>query len=82
MGHLIFFILKASDAVWFNNLFKIGNLNIAIAFSSKNIPACETRIVREKTGMPWNKRIAIHPLENGNVELTPVESRKEQLKLQ
>lgn len=26
--------------------------------------------------MPWNEKIAVHPLENGNVSLLPVKSQE------
>ena len=58
--------------MWFKNLVHI---KIPISFSSKNIPVCETRVMR-RTLMPWSDRIAIHPLENGNVEITEVIPRK------
>ena len=48
------------------------NIQIKLAFSPKDIPVCQTRIVREGTGMPWEGRIAVHPLGDGKVELTPV----------
>lgn len=48
------------------------NIVLNFAFSAKDIPVCQTRIVRGKRGMPWDERIAIHPLGNGDVELTPV----------
>lgn len=37
--------------------------------SSKDIPPCTTRIVRSGKGMPWDDRIAIHPLPDGRVEV-------------
>ena len=50
------------------------HLNLSFAFSSKNIPICETRVMRGEKGMPWNNLVAVHPLPNGQVELTPVKS--------
>lgn len=49
---------------------------LEIAFSSRDIPVCNTRIVRGRHGMPWNEKIAVHPLENGNVSLLPVKSQE------
>ena len=46
--------------------------NLAVSFSSKGLPACHTKVIREKVGMPWNKRVAIHPLPDGHVEVTPI----------
>lgn len=57
--------------MWFKNLL---NVKLNLSFSSKNIPVCETRVMREKKGMPWNERIAIHPLGDGDIEMTPVKA--------
>ena len=64
---------------WIRNLVNFETINIA--FSSKGIQVCEARVVREKKGMPWNNRIAVHPLKDGTVELTPVRAPKSNLKL-
>jgi hypothetical protein len=49
------------------------NLNLSFAFSSKNIPVCETRVMHGKKGMPWNDLVAVHPLPDGRIEVTPVD---------
>ena len=56
----------------FKNL--VERVTIKAAFSSKNMPVCETGIVRGGRGMPWDKRIAIHPLGDGTAALTPLET--------
>ena len=37
-----------------------------------DIPVCRTRIVRVGRGLPWNKRVAIHPMEDGSIEMKAV----------
>lgn len=37
-----------------------------------DIAVCTTRIVRSGRGLPWNEQIAIHPLENGKINMVPV----------
>ena len=34
-----------------------------------DIEVCTTRIVRDGCGLPWNEQIAIHPLEDGRIEM-------------
>lgn len=41
-----------------------------------DIPVCNTRIVREGTGLPWNQQIAIHPMEDGSIEMKAVRADK------
>ena len=62
-------IILDNDHVLFKNI----NIKVNLAFSSKGIPVCETRVVRKGKGMPWDGRVAIHPLGDGKIELTPVE---------
>ena len=57
----------------FKNLFNIESLlRLRFVFSSRNIPVCETRVIRAGKGYPWEGRIAIHPLGDGKHELTPI----------
>lgn len=42
-----------------------------------DIPVCNTRIMREGRGLPWNRRVALHPLKNGRLEITVVQMPKE-----
>lgn len=51
----------------FKNL--VNKMEMHFDFTSKGIPVCETRIVREGSGMPWNNRIAIHPLGEGKFSI-------------
>lgn len=51
------------------------SINLNLAFSSKGIPICETRVVRGGKGMPWNNRIAIHPRSDG-IELMEVKTKE------
>ena len=37
-----------------------------------DIPVCQTRIVREGLGFPWNHQIGVHPREDGKLELTRI----------
>lgn len=46
-------------------------LGFELAFTSKDIPVCETRIVK-KQGAPWSGRIAVHP-RSDRVELTDLD---------
>jgi hypothetical protein len=59
--------------MWFKNLL---NLRISFAFTSRNIPVCNAKIVRGGKGMPWNDRVAVHPLPDGTVEVTSVTPAK------
>lgn len=43
-----------------------------------DIPVCTTRIVRERHGLPWNERIAIHPLEDGRIHMKRVRADENQ----
>lgn len=40
------------------------------------IPVCNTVIRREGRGFPWNRQIAVHPLDTGRVEFWPLEAPK------
>ena len=37
-----------------------------------DIAVCTTRIVRDGRGLPWNERIAIHPLADGRIHMKRV----------
>ena len=53
----------------------LGLLGLArrvFSFKHGDIPVCQTRIVREGRGFPWNKQIAIHPMANGIVEMKAI----------
>jgi hypothetical protein len=39
---------------------------------------CHTRIMRVKRGLPWNEQIGVHPLEDGNLKLTPIRETPQQ----
>ena len=41
----------------------VGVAKFELAFTSKDIPVCETRIVR-KNGRPWSELVAIHPCDD------------------
>lgn len=43
-------------------------------FRRGDIPVCQTRILREKHGMPWNKRLAVHPLASGHIEVKALDA--------
>lgn len=37
--------------------------------NTADIEVCTTRIVRSGRGLPWDERIAIHPLPDGKLEI-------------
>jgi hypothetical protein len=39
-----------------------------------SIPVCETHLMREGLGLPWNKLLALHPLQDGRLEITVVQA--------
>jgi hypothetical protein len=43
-----------------------------------DIPVCHTRIMRAKRGLPWNEQIGVHPLEDGQLKLTPIRETPQQ----
>ena len=46
-------------------------LNLLKATHKKgDIQVCTTRIVRKGRGFPWDRRVAIHPMEDGRLEMT------------
>ena len=45
---------------------------VTFAFTSNGIPACTTQVMRGKKGLPWNDRVAVHPLPDGRVEVKAV----------
>ena len=38
----------------------------------KDLPPCNTRIIRRGRGFFWDKQIAIHSLKDGRVEMYPI----------
>ena len=40
-----------------------------------SIPVCETHVVREGRGLPWNEQIAVHPLPDGRITITPIRAK-------
>ena len=36
------------------------------------LKVCTAHVIREGRGWPWNKRVSIHPLKNGTLEITPL----------
>ena len=48
--------------------------NLNLGFSSKDIQVCETRVMRSGRGMPWDKKIALHPLGDGRFEMEKIEA--------
>ena len=55
------------------------NFNAKVDFSSKDIPICQTKIVRGGRGMPWDKRIALHPMGDGHFEMAKLEVEDKKL---
>ena len=43
--------------------------NLELLFKSEGIPICETRPVYINPLMPWKGRIALHPLDEGKIEM-------------
>ena len=41
-----------------------------------DIPICQTRIMREGAGWPWNHQIGVHPLPDGKLELTRITTKQ------
>jgi hypothetical protein len=35
----------------------------------KDIPVCQTRVMRAARGLPWDKQIGVHPLKDGRIEV-------------
>lgn len=33
------------------------------------IPVCHTAVMREGRDLPWNRRVAVHPLKDGRIEI-------------
>lgn len=50
----------------------IKNLRLKKVASSQDIPVCNTRVIRGGHGMVWDKKIAVHPLHDGTLEITEV----------
>ena len=43
-----------------------------LLYRQGDIPVCNTRIIRAGRGLPWNRRIAIHPLKEGKLEMREI----------
>ena len=50
-----------------------GALRWLFRFNPKDIPPCQTRIMRAGVGWPWDKQVALHPLKDGRLEITLIE---------
>ena len=37
--------------------------------NTADVEVCTTRIVRGGRGFPWDERVAIHPMQDGNLEI-------------
>jgi len=53
-----------------------GLAKLVFSFRQGDIKFCNSRIVRLDRGMPWDMRASIHPLENGQLIITPLKSPK------
>ena len=42
--------------------------------NAPDIEVCTTRIVRGGRGLPWDERIAIHPMPDGSLEINALRS--------
>lgn len=60
------------DPSWWELLLGGGVAKLLMRHKSGDIPVCHTRIVRDGRGLPWNERIAIHPLADGRIEMKAV----------
>ena len=45
-----------------------------VKYAPGDIPVCQTRVVRDGRGFPWNKRVALHPLEDGKIEMLTIQA--------
>ena len=43
-----------------------------------DIEVCTTRIVRGGRGFPWDERVAIHPMQDGNLEISRLRANEAQ----
>ena len=43
----------------------VALLRLVLDFRKGDIPICNTRIEREGLGLPWNRKVAIHPRPDG-----------------
>ena len=50
-----------------------GLRHIIKLFSSRDVPVCNTRIVRAGRGLPWGKRVAVHPTGDGVINVKPLD---------
>jgi hypothetical protein len=50
------------------------SISFAAAHNSVNA-VCKTRIIRENRGYIWNRRVAVHPLKDGRLQITPVRTQ-------
>lgn len=51
-------------------VFKNLNFTLNLVFSSKDLAVCSAKIVT--VGSPWGKKTAVHQLEDGTVNMTPI----------
>ena len=43
-----------------------------------DIPVCQTRIMREGRGWPWNHQIGVHPRNDGKMELVRIAKKDDE----
>ena len=40
--------------------------------NTRDLPVCNTRILREGRGLPWNRRVAVHPTGEGVINVKAI----------
>ena len=50
----------------------VSKVLVEIVRAPKDLPVCKTRIIRGGRGFLINRRLAIHPLPDGTLHITPI----------
>ena len=67
-------------AEWLGHLKELGLgagalklIQLMFRIQPGDIPVCNTRVMPKHRGVPWSKRIGVHPLEDGRLRITAIE---------
>ena len=52
--------------------FAENTLEVLLNHKPNDIPICQTRVIRQGRGWPWNYRLALHPRPDGGLEITRI----------
>jgi hypothetical protein len=48
----------------------VKGARLLFGYQRGDVAVCNTRVMHDGVGLPWNRQIAIHPLQDGRLEIT------------